>query len=392
MDIDDTESVTSAHTATGTISSRSTRSMLTGTSMDGTPAPSVYSYRSDRDSRAMLREIAGRTLNSTNDLYLLPADEGEHGRLDKQHLVNLLAIGGLYIAVKEVREALVPIPDRQRAILDLGCGGGNWCMGMAQEFPHAQVIGVDLAPSTTRPPPFNCRFEFDDFTLGLEHYYNSFDVVHSRCTANGVVDYEGFIHEAAKCVRPGGVLLYTEGNLEMQSEQKIGQEPAFGEGGPNQSWLARATFEAYNLMKKRGSYVDAGIMLGRWMESCPDLTDVQYRELWTPIGPWKKGSTIEETQRLEMVGTLMRQNMKEYVRSCKPMFVATGYPPALIERFVEGTDRELDELKIHMYVKWHHAWGRRREKSNRPLGPATQLSGTGGAITVDEYETQMMVG
>lgn len=67
MDVDDSRSMISASTATGTRSS----SMLT--SMDGTPAPSVYSYRSDRDGRAMLREIAGRTLNSTNDLYLLPA-------------------------------------------------------------------------------------------------------------------------------------------------------------------------------------------------------------------------------------------------------------------------------------------------------------------------------
>ena len=71
MDIDDemrsdTQSVVSASTATGSRSS-----MLT--SIDGTPAPSVYSYRSERDGRAMLREIAGRILNSTNELYLLPA-------------------------------------------------------------------------------------------------------------------------------------------------------------------------------------------------------------------------------------------------------------------------------------------------------------------------------
>ena len=39
---------------------------------------------------------------------------------DKQHLVNLLELGGLYAAVDEVREALAPMPDRQRAILDLG--------------------------------------------------------------------------------------------------------------------------------------------------------------------------------------------------------------------------------------------------------------------------------
>ncbi|THH11984.1 hypothetical protein EW145_g276 [Phellinidium pouzarii] len=321
MDNDDTCSTISASTATGTVSRTSSTMTSVVTSADGTPAPSVYSYRSGRDGHAMLREIAGRTLNTTNDLYLLPADEGEHGRLDKQHLVGLLSVGGLYVATRE-------------------------------------------------------------FTLGLEHYYNSFDVVHARCTANGVKDFEGFVHEAAKCVRAGGVLLFTEGNLEMQNEQLNGQEPAFGDGGPGQSWLARATFEAYNLMKGRGSYVDAGLMLERWMLSCPDLTDVHSRELLTPVGPWKKGPTPEETQRLQMIGTLMRQNMKEFVRSCKPMFVATGFPPALIERFMEGTDKELDELSIHMYVKWHHAWARRVDGPNQ-LRAATELSVTSEAMSVD---------
>ena len=43
------------------------------TSNEGTPAPSIYSYSSSRDGRVFLREIAGRTLNAQNDLYLLPA-------------------------------------------------------------------------------------------------------------------------------------------------------------------------------------------------------------------------------------------------------------------------------------------------------------------------------
>lgn len=68
------------------------------------------------------------------------------------------------------------------------------------------------------------------------------------------------------------------------------------------------------------------------------------------------------------------------------MYVATGYAPALIDRFMEGTDQgkihlahllasvssylcshyafycvyvELDNLTLRMYVKWHHSWGRR---------------------------------
>ena len=44
----------------------------------GTPAPSVYSYASSRDGRALLREIGGRTLNAKNELYLLPAGMFRH--------------------------------------------------------------------------------------------------------------------------------------------------------------------------------------------------------------------------------------------------------------------------------------------------------------------------
>jgi hypothetical protein len=39
---------------------------------------------------------------------------------------------------------------------------------MAREFPHAQVLGVDLAPVPAEPEtlPDNCRFEVDDINLG----------------------------------------------------------------------------------------------------------------------------------------------------------------------------------------------------------------------------------
>jgi hypothetical protein len=59
---------------------------------------------------------------------------------------------------------------------------------MAREFPHASVVGVDLAPVPIEPDslPPNCRFEVrnpaftvsrklkffqvDDISLGLQHF------------------------------------------------------------------------------------------------------------------------------------------------------------------------------------------------------------------------------
>jgi hypothetical protein len=67
----------------------------------------------------------------------------------------------------------------------------------ATDFPHVEVLGVDLAPTSAMyvlpspflehelivnsvPPP-NCRFEIDDLNLGLEHFFGpTFDIVHAR--------------------------------------------------------------------------------------------------------------------------------------------------------------------------------------------------------------------
>lgn len=46
------------------------------------------------------------------------------------------------------------------------------CIEMAKLFPHAQVVGVDLAavpiPAEGHPP--NCNFEMDNINLGLNHF------------------------------------------------------------------------------------------------------------------------------------------------------------------------------------------------------------------------------
>ncbi|KLO11866.1 S-adenosyl-L-methionine-dependent methyltransferase [Schizopora paradoxa] len=342
-----------------------------GAESDNSSAPSRYSYAPSRDGRSLFREIAGRKLNDTNDQYILPSDEGEHSRLDKQHIVHLLSVGRLYIPVEMVENALTELPDRRRAILDLGCGGGNWATSMALEFPHADVVGVDLAPTTTRPPPPNCRFEFDDFTLGLQHYYESFDVVHSRTVASGVKDFAWLVREAAKCVRPGGVLIMIEGNMELANSFKQPQEIAFGEGGPGQSWMARMCFEAYNTWKARGSsYGTAVKMEGMMLENEDLLADVQSDIKWIPIGPWARGTTPEDTRQLIHLGTLMRLNMKEFERSLVPLFLANGYAPELVQRFIQGADKEMDELLVHMYLKYHHCWARRIGEPGR-YSPST---------------------
>ncbi|KAF8598878.1 S-adenosyl-L-methionine-dependent methyltransferase [Ceratobasidium sp. AG-I] len=341
-------------------------------------AGSVYSFSSSRDG-SMLREADGRTFNSQNDIYFLPADELEYSRLDKQHLVHLFSNDGLFARdaadrVRAVLDANTPTADGSpKRVLDLGCGGGIWAISVALEFPHAEIVGVDLAPNTARSPPANCRFEFDDFSLGLSHYNEMFDVVHARSCGHGVTDYRDFINDMAQCLRPGGVLLIVEGSLELRSHNKEVVQPAIGDGDLNKSWFARVLSEAYNVMKTRGSHVEANATtLYQWACENPFLEDEGSTTIFTPMGPWERGRTAFESRKLETIGELMRQNSMDFGRAVKPLLVSEGIPPEMVDRFIAGTDQELTEMTIHMYAQWHYVWGIRRTEPESGTIPSTE--------------------
>jgi hypothetical protein len=57
-------------------------------------------------------------------------------------------------------------------------------MEVADDFPHADVRGMDLAPIQPRYVPLNCSFYIRDLTkdLGLELFPDgSIDLIHLRC-------------------------------------------------------------------------------------------------------------------------------------------------------------------------------------------------------------------
>ncbi|TDL19125.1 S-adenosyl-L-methionine-dependent methyltransferase [Rickenella mellea] len=317
-------------------------------------APSIYSFNSERDGMALIRYIQGRAFNAQNDLYFLPADDVEFERLEKYHLVHLVSLGQLYIEPERVRRIMAPSEGEEKRVLDLGTGCGNWVAGMAQEFPHAEVVGVDLAPNTAVPLPPNARLEFDDFNLGLSHYYDSFDVVHARGVSNGVADFRQFIHEAAKCLKPGGIILIADGDHNLLNERKELQEIAFGDGGPGQSWLAR---EGTNALKRRGSSADERLILYEILSDCPLLEDVGEHSEFIPIGPWERGATPAEDQKRHILGILERQALIGLIKSMGPLFISEGFPSTLVNQMIDGTEKELNELTVHMYIRWRYTFG-----------------------------------
>ena len=51
---------------------------------------------------------------------------------------------------------------------------------MAQAFPHAQIVGLDIAPNRLQTVPSNCKFELWDINKSLTPFYEQFNFVHMR--------------------------------------------------------------------------------------------------------------------------------------------------------------------------------------------------------------------
>jgi SAM-dependent methyltransferase len=72
-----------------------------------------------------------------NTTYYMPCDEAEQDRLAIQHQVFVYALKG--------KLTTTPLLDTHCRVLDLCTGPGNWAVAVAQQFPKAEVVGVDMA-------------------------------------------------------------------------------------------------------------------------------------------------------------------------------------------------------------------------------------------------------
>ncbi|KAI0664665.1 S-adenosyl-L-methionine-dependent methyltransferase [Cubamyces menziesii] len=318
----------------------------------GSPAPSLYSFSSSVDGQLMLRQVYGRVLNNANDTYFLPADTEEHRRLDLQHQVITLALGGLYPAPDLVRRALRPRPGKAPAVLDVGTGSGSWAIDMAKQFPHCTVVGVDLVPPRVDGDlPPNCRFEIDDANLGFSHYRETFDLIHARSISSGIRDYPQFLDELAQALRRDGVVIVGDGDMQLFDEWQ--QPLAYAEeGAPGFSWTHRMFFAAYNAMKNRGGSIDSPSMCPTWLRANDAYTDVGWHKVFIPIGPWRQNSNPRE----RLIAEMLREDCLRYIAGLTPLLLSEGYLPESVEMMQREASAELRELRARIYSRWTFAW------------------------------------
>jgi ubiquinone/menaquinone biosynthesis C-methylase UbiE len=124
--------------------------------------------------------------------------------------------------------------DGAARILDLGCGSGEITRRLAERYPQAQLLGIDilesnLAPARIANAAFGERVRFaqgDAFALDLPDA--GFDLVVCRHLSQAVPDFPRVLAEIDRVLRPGGWLhLLSEDYGMLQFPSTLGEPDAF---------------------------------------------------------------------------------------------------------------------------------------------------------------------
>nr|BBH93673.1 hypothetical protein KTA_18720 [Thermogemmatispora argillosa] len=289
-------------------------------STSGAPAPAQPSSGWQLGKVALPR-LHGSRRYLQEQPYLLPKDLGEVNRLDFQHYVLRSVLRGNYLA---------PI-GQPRRILDVGCGTGQWAFELAHQFPHAEVIGLDLEQVKATTPPPNYRFVQADLLQGLPFDNNSFDFVHQRLLflAIPLAAWPGAVQELARVTSPGGWIELVETGTALEDWLPCG--PA------TQEFLRLAA----QLAALRGIDTDKVLhSLARYLEEA-GLVKICYQPFAVPLGEW--GGRL---------GALLALDCREGWKAISaPIAARFGKSEQEVLALIEQASREWNEFR----TEWHFA-------------------------------------
>lgn len=193
--------------------------------------------------------------------YLLAQDTPALNRLDFQHVF----LRGV-LQTNHLSPLVSP-----GAILDVGSGTGRWTVEIAQEFPMARVMGIDINP-TIPNAPLTVQFIQQDILKGLPFPSKSFDYLHARLLVAAIpaTSWAELLREYMRVMRPGGWIELFEGGTTFLNTGPLTQQYL--------TWWDQ-------LGKQKG--IDASLMkhLPHLMQNL-GMPNIQSKLLHIPIGKW----------------------------------------------------------------------------------------------------------
>lgn len=294
------------------------------------------------------REVFGRRFPAQEGLPLaFPVDNEELLRFDLQHAsLKLLMEGNQW---RPIGEALAPTPGRRRRVLDIFTRSGTWVKELASERPDVDFVSVDVAPAAPHTPNVNTEFEVYNFLEGIHAEDATFDLVHCRSTMTMFRDYRAFLPEIRRVLRPGGLFLFCESELEVFDAS----DPQLVRPATNAPGLTRFVRTARRNLEQQGVSVRAPTHMPVWLEALGGFQPAVREIRAVPNGPWHPHALMHD------VGLTHARVWKGTTFSLRPMMMTFGLPVEECEALTQAVLRDLRDPNVQTVAKFHMVWARR---------------------------------
>ncbi|KAG9019747.1 hypothetical protein FRB90_009617 [Tulasnella sp. 427] len=290
-----------------------------------------------------------RRLLATDTPYLLPSDNVEHERLDYQHYAIARMMGDI-LPEDSGADGILSRNEQgcNPRVLDIGAGSGAWAIEVANKYPNAQVVAIDLSPldlEITLPPNFS--FELLDVEFGFEEL-GRFDVIHARAVLQGIKDYETLFENIVKALNPGGVFISIEGETGLSNKEKIKYGPQ-KEGDPDFSWSQKLTMDYLEANLKRNPSFSNLSKVAEILKSTPGepWETIKRTEFFLPCGAYEL-----EDPKERVAGALMQESSLKIPRALEKLLVHSGFEPSYVRKVTTSALREIEECEVVNYLKW----------------------------------------
>ncbi|KAI0859657.1 S-adenosyl-L-methionine-dependent methyltransferase [Xylaria cubensis] len=284
------------------------------------------------------RTVHGRTYHSErgNAQSWNPNDAQHDESMDILHHVSTLMQDG--------RITMAHIDENVQKVLDVGCGTGT---DFADQYPHAEVVGVDISPSQPQWIPPNLKFEIDDITQPWTYAPNSFDYIHMRWLIGAIPNWYTVFREIFQTLKPGGIFESKESSAIIQSDD--GTVPY---GSAMDQW-GRVFAEAGRKFGRTFQPVEDNIQV-KAMEAA-GFVDIKVYNMKTTLGPWAADAKHKEIGQYARLA--LEQDIEGFI-----MYMWTtvlGWTREEIAVYAAHLRRELRSPHFHAYYPQRVVIGRK---------------------------------
>jgi SAM-dependent methyltransferase len=173
----------------------------------------------------------------------------EQDRLAIQHQVFVSALKGKLTTTR--------VTNATRRILDLGTGPGNWAVAAAQQWPHAEVVGVDMAVwdlETTEAESGGSRvtWELDDLDVWGEE--SDIEILTARLDRTGFFGEVNKAHRASSSSKGNAKASSSQSHTPLTSEGDLSYDPYVLQSECQPGWHFSEPFDLIHVRNMKGTF------------------------------------------------------------------------------------------------------------------------------------------